>query len=264
MFKNKKVKPVKDYVSDIRKECKYILDDENVMVLLENTNPEIDEYYMMAHYRLKDQNLNLIQSWPQDGYTIGTSPEDVISSHSLVLLQGGTEKMTHDIIHNALYNYQSGEMIIAPGIWDNINYLSSHITPSPVEINFLTEYNCFIAQFQLMSSQDECCYQSYYHPITREKKDWSGIVMDDPHFAILNMDGTIRDNKLLIGKDFFSIRSTVDLNEYSSLEEYKRKRLLILEEEKRKKKEEFDQVLKQNEQYANTYQNVVKKILKKI
>lgn len=144
--------------------------------------------------------------------------------------------------YNNICNFKEGKFVIKSKDWECIVYSTY----------YYAHYNCLLAYFDLYNSSEEnhdfICYDS----ITHKEIHYSFNMNDMRHYAVLNLDGTIRDNKIFIGCKFENIEKVVDLNEYSSLDDYKVKIVPKLEEHMRNKEKDFYQSIQ-------NYGNVLKK-----
>ena len=83
----------------------------------------------------------------------------------------------------------------------------------------------------------------YTNPVTNEKMVASFGFDDGIYYAILNIDGTIRGNKLFKGSSFSRISQIIDLNEYESLGAFKQERKQLCNDKKKKLKQEYQQMI---------------------
>lgn len=236
---------LKQLISDIQAEDYYILDEKNSVVLIEqrdNTNDTCIN--TMIHYRLENGKLIEMNRWNIDKYHFGIHyNKDTLKELHLCMIQ------TANGNNDAIYNYNLAKFIVKPGIWNNISIgnQASGIKFQAPQIDYLKEYNGFLACFSLSSTyEDEKDVVSYKNPITQEKIYYSFNIDDGLYFAILNTDGSIRQNKLFKGQNFSRIVQIIDLDEYQSLEEFKQKRVEYLNQLKKQQKEKY---------YASLYAN---------
>lgn len=117
---------------------------------------------------------------------------------------------------NAIYNYKEGKFIVLQNTWKLIESDQNDI--------ILKKYNGFLASFKIKSDYEEDDIFSYNNTITGEKIVECFGISDGNYFAILNIDGTIRWNKLFKGESFSAITEIINLNEYESLDEFKKER----------------------------------------
>ena len=71
------------------------------------------------------------------------------------------------------------------------------------------------------------------------------------YYAVINLDGTIRANKLFKGEDFHKITEMVDLNNYASLNDFILKRKEVCNNLAKSKKEEFINNVTNNSLYID-------------
>lgn len=229
--KKEEVSQIKKLVSSQKTEDRYILDDENAIIVIENNDRNThSEYYIMIHQRLEDGNLVEINRWYISGYYFG-SIHDVTVIKDLNLFQvqnsGGA--------FNALYDYKNGKFVVPRGVWS--------VVESGRNNSILKKYNGFLASFGISSDYEEGDVYSYTNPMTNEKIVESFGVKDGTYYAILNTDGTIRENKLFKGSSFSKISQIIDLDQYESLEAFKQERKQLCNEKKKKQKQEYQQMI---------------------
>lgn len=210
-----------------RLEDKYILDDENAIILIHSDEPT---GYIMIHVRIVDGNLVEMNRWPLRCYYFGTIQNiSVIRSLNLFQVQNGRGNF------NGLYNYKEAKFVVSQNIWADI-YSGRHN-------NYLKKYGGFLASFSISSDYEEGDTYSYNNIITGERIVESFIVKDDNYYAILNIDGTIKSNKLFKGTCFSKIKEIINLDEYESLDEFKKERKKICNDIKRKNKQAYYELL---------------------
>lgn len=209
-------------------EDKYILDDENAIILIRN-----DEKtgYIMIHERIVDEELIEMNRWFLRTYYFGSIHNvSVIKNLNLFQVQNGSGDF------NALYNYKEARFVVAQNIWQDV-YSGRHN-------NYLKKYNGFLASFSILSDYEEDDVYRYENAITGEEIVESFIVKDGNYYAILNIDGTIRGNKLFKGTCFSKIEEIINLDGYETLDEFKEERKRICNKQKQKNKQEYYELLK--------------------
>ena len=212
-------------------EDKYILDDENAIILIENPDKgDINKYYIMIHLRMDGNNLTEVNRWYMKGYYFGSIHNvKPIKELNLFQVQNGAGSF------NALYDYKKGVFVVSKKVWG--------IVDSGRDNKFLEKYNGFLATFEINSDYEEDDVYAYDNPITTERIVESFCVRDGYYYAILNIDGTIRGNKLFKGKSFSRITEMIDLSKYESITSFKKERKNICNETKKRKKQEYYQLL---------------------
>lgn len=257
MFNNK-VKIKKNEKSKIEKlisqqtaEDKYILDDENAIIVILSNNNHLEHFYIMIHERLVDNKLVEINRWPLRSYYFGYIHDvTVIKDFNLFKVQNGSGNF------NALYNYKENKFVVPQNTWE--------LVKSGRDNSILKKYNGFLASFKIISDYEEDDVYAYDNTITNERIVESFYVEDGNYYAILNLDGTIRGNKLFKGKSFSKITKIIDLNEYESLDAFKNERKQLCNNEKQKSKQEYHKLLEsRNDGSISPYlDNEVAKVLK--
>ena len=228
MLKKKEEKSkIEKLVSRQQTEDRYILDDENAIIVI-NGNEAVE--YIMIHERLVDNKLVEIKRWPLRSYYFGSIHEvTAIKDLNLFQVQNGSGSF------NAIYNYKEGKFIVPQNTWG--------LVESGRDNSILKKYNGFLASFKIRSDYEEDDVYAYDNPITGERIVESFGVEDGDYYAILDIDGTIRGNKLFKGKSFSKITQIIDLDKYESLAEFKKERKQLCNDKKKKSKQEYYQLL---------------------
>jgi len=241
LFKKKTVKTIDDYTKNIpNKVDEYILDKNNIIVVTENINTK---EYSMTHYKMENETLNYVMSWILKYYYFcDVKSRFILKEHHLFLIPTGRKI-------DGIYNYELGKFIVKRGLWHNITLTNQGLTdiyPTP-SVNYLEEYQGFIAYFTLESDHKKDSKTLFWdNPYTKERMCHRFHVSDNPYFAILNLDGTIRENKLFQGNSFSEIEKVIELDNYGSLEEFMKARKEELNQESFIKSQEYYQKLKEN------------------
>lgn len=212
-------------------EDRYILDDENAIIVMKNRNKDKhSEPYVIIHQRLVDGKLTEINRWYNTCYYFGSIHNvTVLKEFNLFQIQNNNGDF------NALYDYKNDKFVVEQGIWQNVE--------SGRNNKYIDKYNGFLASFYISSDYEEGDVYSYINPITNEKIVESFGTKDGIYYAIINIDGTIRGNKLFKGQDFSKITEIIDLNQYKSLIDFKDERKQLCNEEKKKRKQEYQQMI---------------------
>lgn len=253
-------KTIKELMNkNIRIKSKYILDEENAVAVYLNNFSDKD-YYYMVHYRLDDDSIFKVNEWNQKDYRFGNNESEIIRDSKLLLVQGGYNYVHNSqCAHDRIYDYKKEKFIVEQGMWDDISYsANSVIRGIKGNFNFLDDYNCFVAHFKLQSTYDTDEYEEYFNPITGEKDIYYFTVSDPIYFALLNRDGTIRNNILFVGEDFKNIEKIIKLDEYESLEQFKNIRKEELNKQKEKRRKAFYRNLKNGNLLSKNEQVVIK------
>lgn len=226
---NKRI--LEGYIDKQKTEDRYLLDDKNAIILVKNNDKTShSETYIMIHERLIDGRIKEINRWYMSGYYFGSihyvTP---ISNLNLFKIQNGAGSF------NALYDYQNGKFVVPRGDWDLLEFGRRN--------KLLEQYNGILASFSLSSDYEEDDELSYVNPVTNEKVVESFGVRDGNYYALLNLDGTIRGNRLFKGENFSKIESIIDLDKYESLAEFKKERKQFCNDKKKKQKQEYYQMI---------------------
>lgn len=192
-------------------------------MVIDNPKKETtDSEYLVIHYRIEDGQYIEINHWDESclwhknyfkhNERVPLVLDDCVLIPSPFIL-------AH--LYERLYNYKNGKFVIDEGVWDSLYF---------IPYDYL-HYNCIYGGFSLNSLSKSLEF-AYIDPFSSLEQQKSFYIKYMKHFGVLNLDGTIRDNKIFIGTDLTNLKEMVDLNNYSSLKEYKKE--IILEMEKRK------------------------------
>lgn len=222
---------LKGYIDMQKTEDRYLLDDKNAIILVENNDKTShSECYIMIHERLIDGKLKEINRWYMNCYYFGSIHSVTpIKNLNLFKVQNGAGDF------NALYDYKNDRFIVPRGDWGLLEFGRKN--------KLLEQYNGILASFSLSSDYEEDDVFSYVNPVTDEEIVESFGVRDGNYYALLNLDGTIRGNRLFKGKDFSKIESIIDLDKYDSLAEFKKERKQFCNDKKKKQKQEYYQMI---------------------
>ena len=228
--KKEEVSQIQKLVYIQKSEDKYILDDENAIIIIKNNDTHThNEHYIMIHQRLQNGKLVEINRCYINSYYFGTIHNySQIKELNLFKVQDGG-------YFGALYDYKNGKFVVSQGVWQNI--ITGHNN------KILNKYNGFLATFKISADYEEGDVLSYTNPMTNEKVVESFGVNDGIYYAIINIDGTIRGNKLFKGSSFSKINQIIDLDQYESLDAFKQERKQICNAQKQKQKQEYQQMI---------------------
>lgn len=204
---------------------KCILSDKDVILV-----KDASIGYLMIHKRISNDRLVVINRWPLKEYQYGMNNISVIKDLNLFKVQES------DGNFDAIYNYKEGKFIISQNIWNSVD--------DGFNNKFLKKYNGFLATLKISSDYEEDDTFIYDNPITEERIVESFSVNDYNYYAILNIDGKIRDNKLFKGESFSKIIEIIDLDNYESLDEFKNERKQLCNYVKEQKKNAYYESLK--------------------
>lgn len=205
----------------------YILDYEDVIIVIHSNE---STGYIMIHERLVDNKLVEINRWPIRAYYFGSIHDvTVIREFNLFQVQNVSGNF------NAIYDYKKGIFVVPQNTWEEVN--------SGYDNSLLRKYGGFLASFSISSDYEDDDVYAYENPITGEKIVESFGIKDDNYYAILELDGTIRGNKLFKGSSFSKITKIIDLYEYESLDEFKKERRQLCNNTKNKQKQEYYRML---------------------
>lgn len=253
-----KPKGFKDLLNEIEKEDFLVFDEEDAIVVVKNPNESSKNDYLMIHYRFIDGKLKEMNRWEQRTRFFGPTNHQNITELNLFMVPGGC-----NIFHpswdccGSLYDYKTCKFVVPKGDFDGIsmtNHLAGVMHAIP-EKNYLKESNCFLSNFELTSEYEEGDILHYTNPITSEDMAYC-FSSSEIYFAFLNIDGTIRGNKLFRGRNLSRIENTIDLENYVSLEEFKKSRRKELTKKKNiAKKNYYENTKKEQKAFISPYQD---------
>ena len=201
----------------------YILDNENAIVVNLNSYNR----YTIKHMRLKNNNLVILNQWEVSQYSFDSYA--VIKPFSLL-------KIYNQSSCSSVYDFANAKFIISSRDWDNLEF-------GPYN-NCINKYKGILAYFDIQSEQKKDDIIQYINPVTNEEMVEDFAVVDGHYYAIINLDGTIRCNKLFKGSTFSKIEEIIDLNEYQSLADFKNVKKRICNEIKNEKRNAYLEVIK--------------------
>lgn len=251
--KNQKVnnkKKIKSLISSPNVLDHFILDDQNVIVIVNSNKRSIYSDYYMIHKRLENGKFTEIFKYPLESYTF--NDKDVLP----VISEVGLFKVPNKGgISNCIYDYKNGKMIISKDTWD---YLEFGLNNSLLE-----KYNCIFASLTISSDFINGDSYTYVSPLNGKTVVESFKVVDGTYFAILNPDGTIRGNKLFKGDSLSKVDKIIDLKHYKSLDDFKNQRKKLCNDRKNREKQKYFKQLNEsdNKSMSSCFSNDVIKVL---
>lgn len=219
--------------SDLIIEDQYVLDNENRIIVTKNPDTtKHKELYLMIHQRVENHDLIDVNKWYVACYHFGDIHDiTVIKDFGLFKVQKG------DGLFNAIYDYKKGTFIIPIGDWN--------IVDSGYENSILKKYEGFLGMFTISSDVEEDDVCSYTNKVTGKTMEELFYINDGNYYGIINLDGSIRGNKLFKGTTFSKITQIIDLEQYKSLDEFKKERKNLCNAQKQRRKEEYQKMIKE-------------------
>lgn len=202
--------------------AKYQLDGNNIITIyvsepcLGLSEPGI---FMVIHQRLVNEKIVTINKWFVQSKTCNAS---IIENLDLFFWT------------NFIYDYKQGVFLVEQDNWDKITWVYNR--KLHYDINFLESYNCFIASFEIKTDD----IGAWHHSLITDEGSYKTFGTKEKYYGILNIDGTIRQNKLFKGENLTSIEETITLPENTSLKDFKTNRLQALIKKNREKAEEYN------------------------
>lgn len=241
--KKKNKSKIESWISTINSLEKYILDDENAIIITSAGNRTSDPGYYMIHKRLENDKLVEINKFYLKNYFFGNLHSNtVIKDLNLFKVQGEHE------IFDSIYDYKKGCFIVPKGDWNVLEFGTND--------SLIKKYNCIFATLTLSSDFDDSDIYTYASPVNGKTVVESFSVTDGIYHAILNTDGTIRGKKLFKGASLSSVEKVIDLKNYESLSAFKEQRKKLCNDRKKREKQKYYKQLfeKTNEDlpYLNT------------
>lgn len=202
---------------------KYQLDGNNIITIyIEESchGPSEPETFTVIHQRLINEKIVTINKWFVQSKTYNAS---IIENLNLFFWK------------NFIYDYKQGKFLVEQNNWDEITWVYNR--RAHYDINFLESYNCFIASFEIKPDDICKCHRS----LITDEYSYETFGINERYYGILNIDGTIRQNKLFKGEDLTSIEETITLPRNSSLKDFKADRLQTLIQKNKEEAEKYDQ-----------------------
>lgn len=238
---NKSVSKIEKLVMEQSNEDQYILDQENAIIVI---NDREKQGYIMIHERLVDGKLKEINRWPIKSYYFGAICRvSTIKSLGLFKVQNNAGKF------GSLYNYKEGKFVIPQGDWKLLEFGNNN--------SHIDKFDGVIGSFSIKSDYEKDDSYEYVNPLTGRSIRKTFSAYSDNYYAIINLDGTIRENKLFKGNDLEEITEIIDLDEYESLTEFKKHIKDECNKKKRQKKEDYKKLIEsRNDGSISPYMDV--------
>ena len=226
-----------------------ILLDNNNRIIIKRSDDNLT--YDMVHERLVNNKYIKVNKWSINNY-YDKSINDIscIKDLHIIQIQNGYGNF------NAWYDYINDKFIVKQGIWDEISFGKLN--------EYIREYNGAIASFTIKSDYEDNDIYTYYNNINDQKNIGTFQVTDGIYYAIINLDGTIRGNKLFKGQSIYSVREIINLNEYHNLSNFISIRKKVCNQIKNdRKKAYYDLIKSRNNNNYSPYLDEDFKILLK-
>ena len=189
-----------------------ILDDENILVAKYNNG-----IYSITHYSLIDNTLKVVAKWNQ--YNLRCFRNTIFNyvlNNEYIFIPSIKD---YSFSYQSIYNYKTHKFIIKNNVFDSISVFpyKEHSTKTFLlgEINIT----------------NECPYIEYTDSLSNKTEIYYSNLIKEKCFAILDLNGNILDNKLFFGESITKIKKIIDLNNYSSIEDFINERKEILKKE---------------------------------
>ena len=235
---------IEKYLRKLNCESKYILDNNNAIIVnrLKKTNN-----FLYEHLRLVDDKVVVINKWFRQVHILDLYLNNMIlRNENLISLDGELDSF------NELYNYKTCKFIVEPPTYD-------YLTIGKGRIDYLNEYDGFLASFKVKSDPYDDDYVSWIDKVTGEDVSYR-FLYEEQYFAIVNKDGSIRNNKVFKGNSFSEITAIEDISKFNSLDDFKNYIRRKLNTEKYKEKYKY---LYSNEQQPIYKENEVLELIRK-
>ncbi len=195
----------------------FILDAKNAIAIFRKGPNYIGEF---IHYRLNNNAL-----------------EEVTKFESSILLENYISIIpgTTDLVRiceagvRAIYNYKTAKFIIPEGIWNNIYY----------DEIILNNFQGILVSLDINSDNYSYVYNNAIYDAMFHNPEKQNFNFQERYYAVINLDGTIRANKLFKGEDFPKVTEIIDLNTYASLNDFILKRKQVCNSIAQAQKEKF-------------------------
>lgn len=203
-----------------------ILDEKNAIAIFRDNGNSI-----LVHFRLEEGELLKVSQKISFEYDYFEDKFDFINQLSLLKRANNKEDF------NLVYKYKNGSYIIKNGIWNTITFEARN--------ELFKKHRCALGMINISSDCSKEEDYSFLSPITEEKVTETFKVNDGNYYAILNLDGTIRGNKLFKGNSFSKIEEIIDLNDYESLETFIGERKNVSNEIEQRNRQYYMEMIKE-------------------
>ncbi len=210
-----------------------VLDEKNAIVVFRD-----NENALLVHYRLLGGKLIKVSQKVSFSYDYFEDKFDFINQLSLLKRANNREDFS------LTYKYKNGSYIIKDGIWNTITFEGKN--------GLFKKYRCALGMIKIASDYENDDNYSFINPVTEEKVTETFEVNDGNYYAILNLDGTIRGNKLFKGNSFSKVEEIIDLNDYESLETFIEERKNICNEIKQRNKQYYMEMIAEKNNGSNS------------
>ena len=215
------------------------------------------EGYELREYDLNSVSLLNSSSINYPEITFLTTPSLNKNGISVIRSYHGEE------YEELVYDINNSKVLIEPGLYDSFAFYSSEVSPATGRdvIDYTKDFNAIIGVFDIVSRDEDDIY-TYNDPLTGTNVTCDFGIHEGIYYAMINMDGTIRSNKLFRGNDFSKIEFIVDMDEFKSLEAYKVYRQDVVNRRKQNLKKDFNKSMQKYGAYFPYQNEGVIKLLK--
>lgn len=216
-MKNKEEKQLVKLMKERKPLNYYVLDNTNAIAVFKKDSNYMGEF---IHYRLNNNELIEVKKFESS----------ILFNNYISVIPGTTDLVRIcQIGVNAIYNYKTAQFIVPEGIWSSIHY-DDWILNTNKGILVTLDIESELVSY----SYDNKIYNVMYN--SDQKQCFS---VKEHYYAIINLDGSIRSNKLFKGDHFWEITEAIDLNNYPSLNDFILKRKQVCNEQAEAQKNEF-------------------------
>lgn len=213
--------------------------------------------YELREYSIKDAKL--LNSIPVKYPLISFFSTDTLDKKGVCIIRNYYEEAQTEL----MYDLNNSKVLIEAGLFDSFAFYSSEVSEAKGHdvIDYTKDFNAIIGVFDIVSRDEDDIY-TYNDPLTGATVTCDFGIHEGNYYAMINMDGTIRSNKLFRGNDFSKIEFIVDMDEFKSLEAYKEYRQDVVNRRKQNLKKDFNKSMETYGAYFPYQNEGVIKLLK--
>lgn len=213
--------------------------------------------YELREYSIKDAKL--LNSIPVKYPLISFFSTDTLDKKGVCIIRNYYEEEQTEL----MYDLNNSKVLIEAGLFDSFAFYSSEVSEAKGHdvIDYTKDFDAIVGVFDIVSRDEDDIY-TYNDPLTGATVTCDFGIHEGNYYAMINMDGTIRSNKMFRGNDFSKIEFIVDMDEFKSLEAYKVYRQDVVNRRKQNLKKDFNKSMETYGAYFPYQNEGVIKLLK--
>lgn len=204
----------------------YLLDDYNAILI----KKKFDNQYFMVHVRLINQKLYKVNEWSAFPLAFNNYQKNLIINQRYFKISNEMGRW------GALYDFLKGTFVIPPKVWDSLDF--------GLNDSYIQAYGGVLASFQVESDVLENDVINYFNPLTNQMMQEIFKVTDGTYYAIVTLDGKIKNDKIFKGSSFAKITKIIDLKKYDSVLAFKQRCQEVCNLKKENLKDQYQKKMK--------------------